>query len=61
MYFDVHIDAVKLGTFAHANVKNMSVSVSGSEEATFIFVGAVCGEDDIDVHYYWAEKEIGPN
>src|SRR5258705_3550442 len=61
MYFDVYIDGVKLGTFGHPNVKNMNVSVSGIENATFVFASAVCGEGDINVHYSWAEKEIGPN
>jgi hypothetical protein len=61
MYFDVYIDGVKLGTYGHSNVKNMSVSVSGIENATFVFAGAVCGEGEINVHYSWAEKEIGPN
>jgi hypothetical protein len=61
MYFDVYIDGVKLGTFGHPNVENMNVSVSGIENATFVFAGAVCREGDINVHYSWAEKEIGSN
>ncbi len=61
MYFDVYIDGVKHGTFGHPNVKNMSVSVSGVENATFVFASAVCSEADLNVHYSWSEKEIGLN
>jgi len=61
MYFDVYIDGVKVGTYGHPNVKNMNVSVSGIENSIFVFAGAVCGEAGINVHYSWAEKEIGAN
>lgn len=60
MYFDVYIDETKLGTFGHANVENLTISVSGAAEGTYVFPGAVCREGASQVHYSWAQKEIGP-
>jgi hypothetical protein len=61
MYFDVYIGETKLGTFGHADVENLSISVSGNADGIFVFAGAVCREGTSQVHYSWAGKQIETN
>ena len=60
MYFDVYVNGEKLGTFGHADVENLNISVSGASDGTYVFAGAVCREEGKQFHYNWAQKEIGP-
>jgi hypothetical protein len=61
MFFDVYINSEKLGTFGHADVENLSISVSGGTNDTYVFAGAVCHEGEKQFHFHWVQKEIGPN
>ena len=61
MFFDVYVNGEKLGTFGHADVENLTISVSGAPNDTYVFAGAVCREGEKQFHYHWVQKEIGPN
>jgi len=58
MFYDVYINGEKLGTFGHADVENLTISVSGGPNDTYVFAGAVCREDERQFHYHWVQKEI---
>lgn len=59
MYFDVYVNGEKLGTFGHSEVENLTISVSGSSEGTYVFAGAVCRDGEQRHHYSWLQRDIG--
>ncbi len=59
MSFDVYPNGEKLGTFGHSDVENLTISVSGSSEGSYIFAGAVCREGEQQYHYSWLQRDIG--
>ena len=58
MYFDVFLNGYRLGTFGHSEVENLTISVSGSSEGTYVFAGAVCREGEQRYHYSWLQRDI---
>lgn len=60
MFFDVYVNDEKLGSFGHPDVENLTISVSGAQNDTYVFAGAVCREDQKQFHYHWMQREIGP-
>ena len=59
MYFDVFLNGEKAGTLGHSDVENLTISVSGSAEGTYVFAGAVCREGEHRYHYSWLQRDIG--
>lgn len=59
MYLEVYLNGQKLGTYGHASVENLTISVSGSPDGSYIFAGAVCREGERRYHYHWLQKDIG--
>ncbi|HJS91925.1 MAG TPA: ClpX C4-type zinc finger protein [Steroidobacteraceae bacterium] len=58
MYFDVYLNNQKLGTFGHPGAENLTISVSGSPEGSYVFAGAVCREGERTFHYDWLQKDL---
>ena len=46
MYFDVYLNGQKLGSFGHPEAENLTISVSGSSDGSYVFAGAVCREGE---------------
>lgn len=61
MYFDVYINGERLGTYGHADVENMSVSVASSTEGSYVFAGGVCRDGGKSYHLHWLERDLAPN
>jgi hypothetical protein len=59
MYFQLFVNEEDVGTFGHADVENLTISVSGSPDGAYIFAGAVCKEGGRRFHYHWLQKDIG--
>src|SRR5688500_18873162 len=53
MLFDVFVNGTLVGSFGHPDTENLSVSVSGTREESYLFAGVVCREDDRQLHYSW--------
>ncbi|HEX5764030.1 MAG TPA: ClpX C4-type zinc finger protein [Woeseiaceae bacterium] len=58
MYFDVYVNGKRIGSFGHADVENLSVSVSGAKDGHYLFAGVVCREDGKQFHYSWPQFEL---
>jgi hypothetical protein len=48
------------GPYGHPDVENLTVSVSGSPEGSYVFAGAVCREGEQRFHYDWLQRDIAP-
>ena len=59
MYFDVYVNGKLIGTFGHGQSENLSVSVSGTRDGSYLFSGVVCREDGKQFHLSWPETELG--
>ena len=55
MYFDVYVNGKRIGSFGHADVENLSVSVSSAKDGHYLFAGVVCREDGKQFHYSWPQ------
>lgn len=58
MYFDVYLNGQTLGTFGHPEAENLTISVSGSPDGSYVFAGAVCREGEQTFHYSWPQKDL---
>ena len=58
MYFDIFVNGMKRATVGHEALENLSISVSGSPDGTFLFSGAVCNENGETYHIDWLNDEL---
>ena len=58
MLFDVFINGKLVGSFGHPHAENLSVSVSGTRDGSYLFSGVVCREDGKQCHYSWPEVPL---
>ena len=58
MLFDVFINGKRVGSFGHPHTENLSVSVSGTRDGSYLFSGVVCREDGKRFHYSWPEVPL---
>lgn len=58
MLFDVFLNGKLVGSFGHPQTENLTVSVSGTREGSFIFAGVVCREGEQQFHYSWPDVPL---
>lgn len=59
MLFDVFVNGKLLGSFGHTDVENLTVSVSGAHDGSYLFSGAVCRVEGKPFHYSWPDVALG--
>jgi len=59
VYFDVFLNGQRLGAFGHRAAANLTISVSGSPEGSYVFAGAVCREGGQRYHHDWLQRDLG--
>ena len=58
MYYEILINGKPIGTFGHADLENIHLSLSGSENDLYVFASALCNEGEKQVFYDWIQQEI---
>jgi hypothetical protein len=53
MLLEVFVNGKLVGSFGHPHTENLSVSVSGTREESYLFAGVVCREGGKQLHYSW--------
>jgi hypothetical protein len=61
MYYDIIVNGKKRATVGHDDLENLSISVSGDNEGTFLLAGAVCREGSERHHLHWFQDDLADN
>ncbi len=58
MYFDIYVNGKKRATVGHEAPENISISVSGDNDGTYLISGAVCKEGADRYHIDWLQDDL---